>query len=71
MKYTWLLIGDRSWTFGPYRTSLTYEGSRYPWQIFYKDKPLLREHGNCTGFRRFGSLAAAKKWVESRKGAIA
>ena len=44
-----------------------YCGSRQPFLVLFRGKPLQRAHGNFTGYRRFASMEAAKRWVERRE----
>lgn len=43
-----------------------YDFTRLPFFLFAGGAPVLRAHGQYTGYQRFGSLKAAKTWVECR-----
>jgi hypothetical protein len=43
-----------------------YEGSRHPFVVYFRGAPQQRAHGTFTGYQRFGSKEAAKRWVERR-----
>jgi hypothetical protein len=51
---------------GRYEIRHDYPNSNHPFCIYKNGIAMTVSHGIYTGYKRFGSVAAAKKWVEGR-----
>ena len=51
---------------GKFSIKLDYPNSRHPFRVYSNGVALTASHGIYSGYRRFGSMEAAKKWAEDR-----
>jgi hypothetical protein len=51
---------------GKFEIREDYPNTAHPFCVYKNGQPLQVQHGIYTGYRRFGSAATAKKWVEGR-----
>jgi hypothetical protein len=51
---------------GKYEIRQDYPNSAHPFCIYKNGVPLQQSHGIYLGYKRFGSVATAQKWVEVR-----
>jgi hypothetical protein len=65
-RLNWTDEADGGATFGSYRIRFVHAGTAQPWGVFFKEEPMLRAHGNYTGYCRFKTVENAKRWVERR-----
>lgn len=66
-RLNWTDVSPTRATFGDWSVNGDeYAGSRHPFTVYFKDVKQLRAHGLYTGYQRFTSMDAAKRWVERR-----
>lgn len=66
-RLNWTDHNDRRASFGDWHIDgMEYVGSRHPFVVYFKGKAVIRMHGHNTGYQRFATLEAAKRWVERR-----
>jgi hypothetical protein len=54
------------WKLGKYSIQEDYPDSRHPFCIYKNGVAMTQSHGIYSGYKRFGSIETAKKWVEVR-----
>ena len=51
---------------GKYEIRPDYPNSAHPFCVYKNGEPLKQSHGIYLGYKRFGSITTAQKWVEGR-----